>query len=230
MRDKMLILLLFIFCFASTAYANVAILPVVTYMTFPLNVILMTSGWLFSLIIVIEMFILQRTEKINLFESLKLSFLANLFSSFIGLCIAFSYLMGSFSLIGAAIGAHWFTSLFVDLSEKTGKFQTLAGRRKLCFWLFFIGGVLSAFLGMLIMPNRGVYRHKNEFTTPDDIVIAMLGAVFLLVSGFLLSCISEGYLLAKKISIDNPNIIRTVLFMNFASYVILFLSVVFALL
>ena len=45
---------------------------------------------------------------------------------------------------------------------------------------------------------------------------------FLLVAGFVLTVISEGYVVARGISSKRPQVVKTVILMNLLSYVLLF--------
>lgn len=143
-------------------------MPVMTLMNIPFIMALGSAGILLAIVIVLEAYVLWRYPPLPLPEAIKLSVMANVYSTFIGACIAFAYSAGMFALFGSAIGAHWFTSMFVDLSEKTGKFTWLAERRKICFALFLFGGFGVLALGIAMMPGHGM-NYAYEHLPPKQI-------------------------------------------------------------
>ena len=206
---------------ANPAYADVPIVPVMTLMNIPFIASIASAGTLFLLVVLVELPIIWKCAALSFFDSLKLSLWANLYSTFIGLLIAFAYSSGIGALIGAAIGARWFTDMFSDLSERTGKFTWLAKRRKLCMVLFLSGGIGVAFLGINMMPWHGLTMRTTLPVKALEPKSVFTGTMLLLASGFLLTCISEGYILARKAPEKQDKIIKTTLFMNVVSYTIL---------
>lgn len=201
--------------------ADVPIWPVMSLMNVPFIASVASTGKLFLLILLLELPILWKCTSLSLFDSLKFSLLANVYSTFIGVCIAFAYSSGIGALIGAAIGARWFTSMFSDLSKKTGQFSWLAERKKLCMALFLFGGIGVAYLGIEMMPWHGLSSRTTLPAKDLEPRAVIPGTLFLLASGFFLTCISEGYVVARKMTDNRDKIIKTILVMNMASYTFL---------
>lgn len=229
MQDKIkfLFTLLFILCAVQPAHADFPIWPVMSLMNIPFIATIASAGMLLVIVILLESLVLWISASLPLFESLKLSIMANLYSTFIGVCITVAYSAGLMAIVGSFIGARWFTSMFADLSENTGQFGWLAQRRNLCFILFLSGGLGVTFLGVAMMPGHGInYEHASLSIMRElEAKGVFPGTLLLLASGFLLTCISEGYVLARKMK-NKDKVIKTVLLMNVVSYaLLLFLSI-----
>ena len=175
-------------------------------------------SWGFSLVAVtlIEMLVMKRKLDLKYFEALKLSLYANLFSTVIGAGIAITYSAGSTFFIFWIPGSLLLFRWFFYLSTKTGFLINFSKKKVLCFLPFLAVGIIGFIFGYILTPDtiKGV-------PTPTPLFLKIISLIILLPTGFLITFITEGYIIARCYSREPDKMISTVFFMNLISYTFL---------
>ena len=102
------------------------------------------------------------------------------------------------------------------------KLYKLAQNKKTCITCFIVIAILGFIFGSILMPVTRNFRHTNS-SMPDTFVIG-LSISILLILGFILTFVTEGYVVARKFGKSKSKIISTVLIMNIISYSALLIS------
>ncbi len=213
-----------IFVFVVPVFANVPLFPVVMLAGFSFMMAIRNLGVFFAAVVFLESYVLWKRENLNFFESAKLSFLANLFSTLIGIGIASTYSSSMLMFVGVPLGAWAFASMLTALSKESGHFKMLTSKKGLCYGAFFVLGVIAFILGYLTIPGHTYSPERSHFINSSEVAVAMVAAAGLFLIGFILSFISEAYVIVGKISKKSSTIVFTVLLMNICSYIFLLLS------
>lgn len=212
------------------AYANVPLVPAGYLAGFTAFSIAKTSGLGFLIVILIEALVLQHREQIRFTESIKLSFFANILSTIIGVVLMMAY-SSSFAIIIIGLPCVIiFTKMFRSLCKRSGFLEPFAASRTGLAVISIVFTIIIVFiipiLALLTIPGHYSPPRVDaslEFSSGSERVIAMLSAGVLLMTGFILSVISEGFLIIRHISKRTSNLIATVVYMNLVSYLMLFI-------
>ncbi len=203
----------FLFSIRQPAYANVPI-GAAFVMAFPLLAIISSWGWALAAAVLIEGLILRRRLGLKYIEAFRASFLANLFSTLIGIGIGIAYSSSFAFLICWIPGTIILKRCFVSLAKSTGRFQNLAKRRILCFITFLGVGFIGVLLGGLLLHWKS--------SAPNFFMIIPISAI-LLILGFMITVITEGFIVARRFPQKQNDIIPAVVLMNLFSYSVLLL-------
>ena len=172
---------------------------------------------------------LQKRESIRLTEAFKLASLANLLSTFVGFGVGVAY-SSSFAMVpGFALGVAMSIRMTHSFLRHSGYLQQHSRLRyavssPVLFVVFLLISVGGCYAGMSLLP--GGSRHMSpiqwRFSGTSEVFVTVSLVAFLLVAGFVLTVISEGYVVARGISSKRPQVVKTVILMNLLSYVLLF--------
>lgn len=204
--------------------ANVPILPVMDIMGFPFLSAISTSGLALLVIILIEALVLQKRERLGYIKSLKLSGLANAFSTLLGGGIVISYSSSFAAMFGLIIGSIIFMFIFRSISQNIIYLKRFGQNVTLCFFAFFGLGIIVSVLGTLSMPLYNYFHaHHIEihFSTSSKIFISIPAAIGLYLIGFILTVISESYIIKRYFPDKENHGFYTILIMNIVSYLVL---------
>ncbi len=182
-------------------------------------------------IILIEALILSKREQISYRESLMLSLYANVLSTSIGLVIFLIYSSTIYIIILLGIPISFsFAKMLKSFSANTGVLADLSRKTGLVVFIF-------AVVFVFVVPITGVFtisghsylniRGQAGFSNAQEIIIAILAAFVLVIIGFFLSIISEGFIITRQISKRRKEIVSTIFVMNLISYTVLMLASTF---
>jgi hypothetical protein len=193
-------------------------------MTLPMVSLYPSWGSSLLVVILIEMLVIKRKLNLKYAEALKLSCYANLFSTLIGVGIPLAYSSSFTFLIFWIPGSFLLFRWFTYLSTKTGFLVKFSKKKALCFLSFLAIGILGMVFGAILTPE---INRINQ--NPFPLFLKIISLIVLLPTGFLITFITEGYIIARCYSQKPDKIISTVFFMNLISYLILLpiLSLVF---
>jgi len=204
--------------------------PVVYFIGFSFISVIRTYGLTLLEMILIKFLFLHKREKINYFEALKLSVLASVFSTIIGiLFVGFTYNSVTSVFFGLILFSCLFAYILTSFCKNTGYFKKFIEKRKGLFFLlsvllFVILGLSAPFLGVLTVPGHDYTSKQLYFSTFYDIVLAVLGAGGLMTIGFIISFIVDGFVIARSISEKRPSLTLNILFMNIISYLVIIIT------
>lgn len=214
---RLLLAFLFVILPASSAYANVPI-GGLAFIAYP--ALALTSEPLFSLlaVIAIESAILILITRINVLKALLAVSFANVFSTLIGVLIAISGSMFVLYLIALFPFAMMFGGMIRKISDSTGVLPRFSDYSTVCVFLLQASVLVP---GVYLIPLTS--GHSPPGITEPSQALVLLSVISILIVGFVLSLISEAYVLLKlsrKIGLEAA-IAKPVLFMNLASYLTL---------
>jgi len=223
-RTKLFFLMVtFLFFTCKTAYANVPI-GAALMMTFPLMSMFVSWGLALLVAILFEGLVLKKSLELNYLQAFKASFLANAFSTLIGVGIAIAYSSSFAFLICWIPGTILLKRYFKILAEKSGYLLKFAKGKILPFVTFLGIGFIGMFLGALLLPwsHFGSGLYKGKIPEHNDFLI-IPALIILLILGFIITVIIEGVIVARLFPEKQRKIVLAVLKMNFYSYVVLLL-------
>lgn len=194
------------------AKADVAIIPIAMLSGFAPLMALSTAGLSLVAVIAIEAVVLRHREELDYRTSIKLSTLANLLSTFLGFVTMALSSSGEMFLVVmpfvmVAISGWKKENTGIDLGHWMVRYF---GSLAFCF--------SAVHLAVLTVPG-GVLRPLSDFPSPQDFHKATLAAAGLVVYGFILSVLSEGWLIGRNLR--RSSVFLTVVLMNLASYAFL---------
>lgn len=221
---------------ASQARADIPILPASYLIGFNILSTVRTAGFAFMAVFLIEALILRWHEQVGFWEAIKLSLMANLFSTAIGAAafVTFQGFCVNLCLFGG--WAVLFAVLVNYLRSKTGFLGSLKLKTQTQTVLFAIlFGILFfavPILGILTIPGHDVFRASRHwqqvgFSSAKEMYTAIISAVLLLGIGFIMTVISEASVIAKYISRKCTEVVATSFYMNLVSYILIILTSVF---
>jgi len=186
-------------------------------------------GKSYAAVVLIEALVLKRITPVKILPAIGISALLNLISTAVGILYFLSYSSSFLLFIAAFICAGLFRNMCVKVLGIDDKMERK--KRKVIdifLYLFFFGlAILSVFLGVLVMPGHNLFRTPAAYTSHAEFVTAIIAAVLLYLTGFILTVVIEGYFL-KRIFLkyaDKP--LKTAVLMNVPSYIVLFLTSIF---
>jgi len=218
---KILFIFVISLIFTQEVNGDVPLLPLSYTIGFSFWSIMRTFGCGFLLIIIIEAVVLEIREKLGFKKAFKLSIFANIFSTFIGGAIFFAYSSSFLFFVFLIIGSFLFSAFLKSLSSATGIFQKISERRYLLIILFFIAGYFTLFLGSLTIPGHDYMQPKLHFSNQKEVFLSISVCILLFLMGFILTFLSEGFIITRYISKKSTTIILTILIMNIISYLAL---------
>jgi hypothetical protein len=177
----------------------------------------LTYGFSLVLIIAIEALVLKLRGRFGWKKSIILSFVANIFSTLIGMgifgvCETFSLIYITAALFaGALLFAYMFNTIF----RRTGYYSTLIANR-FPNWVFYVACFLA--FPLLCIAAWLVGKAPATLTFRPSSLAALGG---LLIIGFILTIISEGFIVIRFVPKNYPKIVSTVVLMNALSYIVL---------
>lgn len=208
--------------FAQVARANVGIGPIFYLMLPYVSIITarLTFGISLILIIAIEALVLWIRGRLSAIKSLILSLVANIFSMLIGVGIYWS-LRSIFTMIAVLIGGTLlFAYMFISICKRTDFHSNLISKR-IPHWVFYI-------LSFLVFPLLCIAMGFVMSHIPYDYLYGNISSLVpglawggLLLIGFVLTIISEGFIVIRFVPKNHPKIISTVVLMNALSYAVL---------
>jgi hypothetical protein len=185
-------------------------------MTLPMVSLYPSWGSSLVAVILIEMLVIKRKLDLKYLEALKLSLYANLFSTLIGAGIPLAYSSSFAFLIFWIPGSFLLFRWFTYLSTKTGFLKNSSKNKALRLLPFLAIGIIGFFFGYILTP---VTVRLDEIIFP--LFLQLISLIILLTTGFLITFITEGYIIARCYSQKPDKIISTVLLMNLISYIAL---------
>lgn len=202
-------------CLPKLAIGNEMVIPIFTIMGLPITIDMLMLGITVLLIFVVESVVLYTRLHIHYIEAFALSVVANSFSTLIG---GVSVWVGTLATI-----IRWLYALLCACSfavmlgffirdSRLGRTQ---GQEKVS-WLsplvIILGVVVALFVFLVNIPGFTV-GFISYFT--DSSIFYL---VFYIAVGFILSIISEGFVVGRWMSERSTKIFSTVFIMNFISY------------
>lgn len=205
-----------ILSFTQAAWADGGIGPVFLLMLPYVSIITvrLTFGISLILIITIEALVLQLRGRLSTIKSLILSSVANIFSMLIGLGI-FLVLPSHYAMIAVLIGGTFlFAYMFFSICQRTGYYSMLIPKT-ISRWFFYTISILV--FPLLCIAGWFVLSHiPYDFPSPSNstFVSPALAWGGLLLIGFILTIITEGFIVVRFIPKNHPKIISTIVLMN----------------
>lgn len=198
---------------ATVLRANEPIIPLAFGMGLTFFIALYTAGGALLAVSLIEAMVLRKLLQWSWPESLKLSFLANLFSTGVGLGAAFASASGEFFLIGCVAGAALLTGLMPRLHAGSGRFSAWSGHP----WP---GGTIAAILLFAV----GELAALSQYSSADTLAgfsVRIAGTLLPLIAGFAISVLTEAWLLYRRRPDAGQMLWQAAVTMNLFSYGIL---------
>jgi hypothetical protein len=187
-------------------------------MAFPLITMIMSYGIALIFIILIEGFIFKKLLATAYLNAFIISLRANLFSTAIGAGIGIFATVPELFIIGWIILTVLFANWLKFIAQKTGYFKKLkAGLYIVCI----IVGAAALYISISVR----FQKIWLLFTTFSDIKITFLLLAFL-VFGFIISFVSESYIIIRITKDNNSKMVPAVFKVNLVSYLVLILFTV----
>jgi hypothetical protein len=204
---------LFFMVFTNSVFAN-EVVGAAIVLFFPLYATILSYGIALVLVILVEGFIIKKWLATTHRNALKISLKANLYSTIIGIGIGFIASLGILFFIGWIFLTFLFVRWLNYIVERTGYLKKPKWVLIICCSIvgYFTVGVSMS------LENRIDILHL--FTIFRDIkTTIILSALF--VFGFIISFVSESYVIIRMIKDNNPKVVPAVFRMNIVSYLIL---------
>ena len=202
----------------ATAEANVPI-GAAFFLSIPLIAGVQSQGAVLLMVILIEWLAIHKMLQLSFLRSLYLSFLANLVSTILGILIVSAFSAGMLILLlipCAGALAHF----LAHFSHGVPSLEKVAKHKLLTCMLFLGMFVVAVFLGALLLPLTSSFYHGRMPAPNTGTVVAAFAVI--LVFGFVITVVTEGYVLQRGISDDaipdRSAIAKTVFIMNLLSY------------
>lgn len=199
-----------------SAYANV---PIGGAMVMALPFVSLLSSWGLALVVavLIEILVLKQRLDLKYFEAGKLSLYANIFSTLIGVGIGIAYSSSIAFLVCWIPGSIFLLKCFNSLSDKTGFLKHFTKIKILRIIPFLAMGIIGLFFGTFLTPE--IYRSPQSQASNQ--FIKLISFVVLLALGFVITFLTEGYIIARRHLQKSDKIISAVILMNLISYTVL---------
>jgi hypothetical protein len=177
----------------------------------------LTFGISLILIIAIEALVLKLRARLSCIKSLILSIVANIFSMLIGLGIWGVGVLGLIYAIIAALiaGTLLFAYMLISICRRTGYYSILVAKR-IPHSVFYVISVLV--FPLLCITAWFVGRLPGSLTFSLSSCVSWGGTLLI---GFILTIISEGFIVIRFVPENHPKIVSTVVLMNVLSYIVL---------
>jgi hypothetical protein len=216
--------------FPQSGLANIPLLPVMDIMGYPFIMAITSFGITLVAVIIIEAIVLKRCSQLDYKESVTISAKANGFSTLIGGGIGITYSSSFAAMVCLLIGAYIFMLIFKSFSDNIDFLERFGKRKVLSFISFLALGIIAYILGILAFPLYTISGHHFfggiPLSTAGKIFISIPSAILLYLIGFILSVISEGFIINRYFPIQEKNSLYTILIMNGVSYLILLLYLI----
>lgn len=227
-NTKITISILGLVClYPQSGWANIPILPVTDIMGYPFLMAFSSFGLTLVAVIIIEALVLKRCSQLDYKEAVKLSAMANGFSTLIGGGIFIAYSSSFTAMFCLIIGAYIFMGIFKSFSHNIEFLERLGKKKVLSFISFLVLGITAYILGILAFPLYIISGHHFfggiSLSPLGKIFISIPSMIILYLIGFGLSVISEGYIINRHFPGQEKNSLFTVLIMNGVSYLVLLL-------
>ncbi|MFB3897557.1 MAG: hypothetical protein ACE14V_14770 [bacterium] len=213
--------------FPQLGLANIPILPVTDIMGYPFLMAFSSFGITLIAVIIIEAVVLKRCSQLDYQESIKISAMANGFSTLIGGGIVITYSSSFAAMLFLFIGAYIFMVMFKSFSDNIEFLDRFGKKKALSYISFLVLGIIAYILGILAFPLYTISGHHFfggiPLSTTGKIFISIPSMIILYLIGFGLSVISEGFIINRHFPGQEQNSLFTVLIMNGVSYLALLL-------
>jgi len=202
-----------------SAFANAPI-GAAAFLVYPTISYIKSSAVALIVAIAIESLVFSRITKLNIAQSIIITFVANIASSILGMAILAAF-SSSFLFMILLLPLAWgLSKIFKFSSNKTSMYASIA---KYSFVIFIGVELACCLLGSILLPLTNATMRK--YFAPPSMAVAAISTVSLVLIGFLLTLVAEMYAVLKyhmykNISVDKTTV-KAVILMNLASYITL---------